>query len=83
MNIFYLDKNPKLAAKYHCDKHIVKMIIEYAQILSTVHHLYNSPNEILNKIYKKTHINHPCVKWAASNLENYNFLYNLELVFAL
>ena len=37
MNIFYLDKHHKLAAEYHCDKHVVKMIIEYAQLLSTAH----------------------------------------------
>lgn len=37
MNVFYLDKNPMVAAKYHCDKHVVKMIIEYAQLMSTAH----------------------------------------------
>ena len=39
MNIFYLDENPKKCAEYHCDKHVVKMIIEYAQLLSTAHRL--------------------------------------------
>lgn len=37
MNIFYLDKDPILAARYHCDKHVVKMILESAQLLSTAH----------------------------------------------
>ena len=37
MNIFYLDSNPKTCAEYHCDKHVVKMILEYAQLLSTAH----------------------------------------------
>lgn len=37
MNIFYLDNDPVLAAKYHCDKHCVKMILESAQLLSTAH----------------------------------------------
>jgi hypothetical protein len=37
MNIFYLDRDAKTAAQYHCDKHVVKMIIEYAQLLSTAH----------------------------------------------
>jgi hypothetical protein len=32
MNIFYLDEDPKICAQYHCDKHVVKMIIEYAQL---------------------------------------------------
>ena len=37
MNIFILDKSPNLAAQYHCDKHVVKMILEAAQLLSTAH----------------------------------------------
>lgn len=37
MNIFILDKNPRIAAEYHCDKHVVKMILESAQMLSTAH----------------------------------------------
>lgn len=37
MNIFVLHHNPKLAAQYHCDKHVVKMILEYCQLLSTAH----------------------------------------------
>ncbi len=39
MNIFYLDRNPQVCAEYHCDKHVVKMILEYAQLLSTAHRL--------------------------------------------
>lgn len=38
MNIFALHDDPKLAAQYHCDKHIVKMAVEYSQILCTVVH---------------------------------------------
>jgi len=37
MNIFYLAEDPKVCAQYHCDKHVVKMILEYAQLLSTAH----------------------------------------------
>ena len=39
MNIFYLDSDPKTCAQYHVDKHVVKMILEYAQLLSTAHRL--------------------------------------------
>lgn len=35
MNIFVLSKNIKKCARYHNDKHVVKMILEYAQLLST------------------------------------------------
>lgn len=37
MNIFYLSSDASECAKMHCDKHTVKMIIEYAQLLSTTH----------------------------------------------
>jgi hypothetical protein len=39
MNIFILDLHPVAAAKQQCDKHIVKMILESAQMLSTAHRL--------------------------------------------
>ena len=39
MNIFYLSNDAKTCAQYHCDKHVVKMIIEYAQLLSTAHRI--------------------------------------------
>lgn len=35
MNIFFLDADLKLCAKYHCDKHVVKMITEHNQMLTT------------------------------------------------
>ena len=37
MNIFYLSNNTKECAQMHVDKHCVKMILEYAQLLSTAH----------------------------------------------
>jgi len=37
MNIFYLHNDPKVCAEMHADKHVVKMILEYAQLLSTAH----------------------------------------------
>jgi len=64
MNIFILDRDPVLAAQYQCDKHVVKMVLETAQIMSTIS---GGP-------YKPTHKNHPCVLWAGANLVNYNWL---------
>jgi hypothetical protein len=37
MNIFYLHEEPKKAAELHNDKHVVKMILEYGQLMSTAH----------------------------------------------
>ena len=39
MNIFYISKDPVQAAQWMCDKHVVKMILESAQLLSTAHRL--------------------------------------------
>ena len=37
MNIFILSTDPKEAAQIQCDRHVVKMILESAQMLSTAH----------------------------------------------
>lgn len=39
MNIFFLSDDPFVAAQQHCDKHVVKMIVETAQLLSTAHRI--------------------------------------------
>lgn len=67
-----------MAAQYQCDKHVVKMTLETAQILSTVHHMFKTGfatrADITNPIYAPTHVNHPCIKWAASSSLNYSWL---------
>ena len=72
MNIFAVDKDPRIAAEMLCDKHVVKMILESAQILSTVHRQYGSDDDIL---YKATHTKHPSTVWAGKCRENYAWLY--------
>ena len=67
MNIFVLDQNPQLAAQYHCDEHVIKMILESAQMLSTV----------LGGPYKPTHQNHPCTVWVRESINNARWLVNL------
>lgn len=79
MNIFYVDTDPRKAAEALVDKHVVKMILETAQLLSTAHrvldedHLEPARDEIL---YKATHKNHPCAKWVRESVENYNWAYD-------
>jgi len=46
MNIFYLDGNFTTCAQLHCDKHVVKMCIEYAQLLSTAHRILDGKEYI-------------------------------------
>lgn len=45
MNLFVLDKNPVKAAQLQCDKHVVKMIVESAQMLSTAHRMLDGTME--------------------------------------
>ena len=52
MNIFYLSENPKEAAIFHLDKHVVKMILETAQILCTAHRLLDGTQQQTTKITK-------------------------------
>lgn len=45
MNIFKLDNDPIKAAQLQCDKHVVKMIVESAQMLSTAHRMLDGKLE--------------------------------------
>ena len=77
MNIFYLDHDVKLCARYHNDKHVVKMILESCQLLCTAHHQLDiKPSD---KLYKQTHVNHPSAVWVRESAENYMWLWNLTL----
>lgn len=49
MNIFVLDPSPVLAAQYQCDKHVVKMIVETAQILSTAHRMLDGKMQVIRR----------------------------------
>ncbi len=67
MNIFILDTDPIKAAQYQCNKHVVKMIVESAQMLSTAYHDVVAP-------YRHTHVNHPCSLWARWSFQNFVWL---------
>ena len=75
MNIFYLDKRPDDAAEMHCDKHCVKMILEYAQMLSTAHRELDG--NVPDILYKSTHKNHPSTIWTRSSKQHYDWLFRL------
>lgn len=53
MNIFVLHEHPKTCAQMHLDKHVVKMIIEYAQLLSTAHRLRDGTMVEVKGLYCK------------------------------
>jgi hypothetical protein len=74
MNIFILDNDINRCAEYHCDQHVVKMILESVQMLCTALNKkgFSTP-------YKSTHIKHPCVLWVEESFENFIWLQNLAL----
>ncbi len=76
MNIFALDYCPQQAARFHCDKHVVKMILETAQMLCSVRSKLGFATP-----YKPTHASHPCTIWAGKSKQNYSWL--VELGFEL
>lgn len=73
MNIFYLDDNPGLCAQYHGDKHVIKMILESAQMLCTVCHQNG-----IEAPYKPTHKAHPCTLWVGTSITHFSWLYALS-----
>ena len=76
MNIFYLDKCPVKAAQVQYNKHVVKMILESAQMLCTAHHVLDNRIRLLDDIpYKIAHVNHPSTKWVRENSLHYDWLY--------
>lgn len=75
MNIFVLDADPVTAAQMHNNKHICKMSIEYAQLLSAAHHVWQSPH--CDVLYRLTHKNHPATKWVAAHPDHYRWTYAL------
>ena len=76
MNIFFLDRRPDTAAEMHCDKHCVKMILEYAQLLSTAHRVLDGDDAHPN-LYKIAHKNHPSTIWTRSSSQHYDWLFRL------
>ena len=70
MNIFVLHSDPDHAARMMCDKHVVKMILETNQMLSTVARK-NGHNDAP---YKSTHARHPCTLWAGETKQNWDWL---------
>jgi hypothetical protein len=74
MNIFILDKDPKVCAEYHCDKHTIKMILEGVQLLCGSHWSTGG-----SAPYKLSHKNHPCSIWTRECVENYVWLCDLTM----
>ena len=74
MNIFFVNESSQLAAQDLCDKHVVKMVIESAQMLSAAHHINNPGAHYLPDLYKCAFEHHPCTKWVRESNRHYAWL---------
>jgi|GEM_PF-656128 len=78
MNIFYTHPDPKQCALNHCNRYCVKMIWEYAQMLSTAHRRLDGNVWADDQgLMKATHEGHPCTFWAEQSTYHYDWLYEL------
>ena len=80
MNIFAVDDNPYIAAECLVDTHVVKMVLESAQLLCTAHRVLDGNNRKVLRdarepvLYRATHVNHPSAIWCRQTINNYNWL---------
>jgi Pyrimidine dimer DNA glycosylase len=74
MQIFYLDSDPEQCAQYHCNKHVVKQIVESCQLLSTTVRLLGHDYG-----YKACYVNHPMRKWVGESSLNFTWLLQMSL----
>lgn len=58
MNIFTTNDCPIISAQEMCDKHVVKMIVEYAQLMSTAHRVLDG-----QEYYDKTKAGRRIKRW--------------------
>jgi len=75
VNIFFLDENPQKAAQSLCDKHVVKMVLETAQMCSTAVQ-QSFQLDPLPSTYKPAYVNHPMTLWVGEKWDNMNWALN-------
>lgn len=79
MNIFFLHGDQRVCARMHVNRHVVKMILEYCQMMDTAWHVQDPHQERFRPHCKKAYINHPCTRWVRESRDNYRWLACLAL----
>lgn len=81
MNIFVLDLDPKVAATYHCNKHVISQMKESVQMLCSALLMNDNPVPLnkSGKPYELAYPNHPCTRWVADGIGNYQWLWDLSM----
>ena len=78
MNIFFLDDEPRLSARYHADKHVGKMLLEACQMMST-----GARRHGFDGGYASAYANHPMTVWVGDSKSHYNYAWELALALAI
>jgi len=87
MNIFFLHPNAKRCARWHCNKHVVKMALETTQLLYTAHWVLEmelkripsfkdapAQSSGVRGYYSINNPTHPCAIWTRESLDHYTWL---------
>jgi hypothetical protein len=86
MNIFVLDQDPTIAARYHNDRHVVKMILEAAQMMFMAHVFYEGGDyfnaaggeEYFNKLSTlEKYTGYLAPRWVRATTSNYDWTWLL------
>ena len=73
MNRFLINYTPEMCARDMCDKHVVKMPLEEAQMLCTTVRLHAPDYAEEAGLYRAVHQKHPCTIWAGQSRANYRY----------
>mgnify|MGYP003305171782 CR=1 FL=1 len=77
MNVFFLDDEPRVSARYHADKHVGKMLLEACQMMST-----GARRHGFDGGYASAYENHPMTVWVGDSKRHYNYVWELALALA-
>ena len=82
MNIFYLHHLPAIAAAYHADKHVGKMLIEYTGLTANGRRIkrWRMEDPVMEStLYKASHANHPSAIWVRASRLHYDYTAELAM----
>lgn len=72
LNIFYTNNNPEICAQQHCDKHVIKQLLESVQLLSTAHRVLDGTEYVDSSSGRRIK------RWKLDDPELDNLLYKVS-----
>lgn len=80
MNLLILDRNPTLAARYHCDRDVARHLLDVVQALHAAHYYHDGAQAAAVRIAWSPvtiDVRHPCARWVQECSANYNWTLGL------